>query len=155
MFFLVWYYLNSLSSRFHHHISQISCTCGRPSPHPFKQGLIFSNFLILKKITNFLHSNDLRNFKAAFCNFSMIEDFIHKLICKYQPFKLYQGCTCIHTDIVTIWIKYKYKIQKVKRNKKIQIIKVNTITLQYLYKFTRSTEVSILAIISMQPLLKK
>ena len=82
---------------------QITCNCGRPPAHVLKKGLLFSNVLILREITLFLKGRDLLNFKDAFCNFSLIESFVHDLTCIHKPFKTNQRCNCIHrAEIITI-----------------------------------------------------
>ena len=80
-----------------------TCGCGRPSNHILKQGIIFSNFIILKHISKSLDLQDLQSLKIAFSNYRLIEYFLHDFVCKGKIKNLELRCECLHkADIVTI-----------------------------------------------------
>ena len=80
-----------------------TCGCGRPSNHILKQGIIFSNFVILKNISKSLEKQDLQSLKIAFSNYRLIEYFLHDFVCKGNIKNLDLRCECRHkAEIVTI-----------------------------------------------------
>ena len=100
--------------------AMITCACGRVADHKYKEGIIFSNSLILGKLATFLHKNDIFSLKLAFSNYHLIEVYLHELSCKEHKWGI--RCDCSHRSlIVTIWPQ-KYP----KKYKKIQNIQKNT-----------------------------
>ena len=93
----------------------ITCACGRVADHKYKEGIIFSNSLILGKLATFLHKNDIFSLKLAFSNYHLIEVYLHELSCKEHKWGI--RCDCSHRSlIVTIWPqKYPKKYKKIQK----------------------------------------
>ena len=89
----------------------ITCNCGRAPGHRYKEGIIFTNSLILGKLASFLHKKDIFSLKIAFSNYHSVENFLHNLSCKENSWDMH--CDCKHRSmIVTIWQQKTKEIQK-------------------------------------------
>ena len=76
----------------------ITCACGRVADHKYKEGIIFSNSLILGKLATFLHKNDIFSLKLAFSNYHLIEAYLHELSCKEHKWGI--RCDCSHRSLI-------------------------------------------------------